>query len=273
MKSAAMRERELALLELIEKLRLEGASKLAGKIIAIVSAKGSQGKTLLAKELGWILDLIVADLDWAGGCVSRLLGCIAAQLTSDRLIEAIFDPKGRAPRLHRSRGRPDLVLGSDALEENQPPPDRMTELLLSWTRQWQQKRPQGVLVDTHPSSSAALGAAQAADLVLMPVMFGTGELDALETALDKLRDFPLLLVPNATPRKLEHLPGYESKRLLALAQHYDVPISQAFIRHQSWLPHRQLRTVIAASPSFGAKTADLTDDTTALAQEVIRYAA
>ncbi|WP_236787908.1 ParA family protein [Amycolatopsis sp. GM8] len=251
-------------------LRGHAATRLAGKIITVLSPKGGQGKSTFAKELAWLLDAILVDLDWDGGRVSRLLGYQTARYVRAPLLDALFDPQGRPPRIHRSRNRPDMVPGHRDFEPNQPEPDAMAELLIAWSQGW--ARP--MVIDTHPGGSrSTLGAAQAADLVIMPVILGTGELDAVEDALDELADFNLLLVPNHVPTNPAHLPGYESRRLLALAQRHRVGVADTFVRHHGWMPRRRIRTVITARTTHGTNSAALTRDLTALAQEVLTHAA
>ncbi|TVT27905.1 ParA family protein [Amycolatopsis rhizosphaerae] len=236
----------------------------------MLSPKGGQGKSTFAKELAWLLNAVLVDLDWDGGRVSRLLGHQTRRYVHAPLLDVLFDDQGRPPRLHRSRKRPDMVPGHKDFEPNQPEPDTMADLLVQWSQTW--NRP--VLADTHPGGSrSTLGAAQAADLVVMPVILGTGELDAVEDALDELAGFNLLLVPNRVPANPAHLPGHESRRLLALAQTHGVRVADTFVRHHGWMTRRKIRTVIAAQATHGANTAALTLDMIHLATEVISHAA
>jgi chromosome partitioning protein len=247
-------------------LRSKSSTALAGKIVAVLSPKGGQGKSTFAKELAWLLDAVLVDLDWDGGRVSRLLGHVNERYRTVPLLDALFDEQRRLPHLYRMKRRPDMVAGHKDFEPNQPEPEHMAELLLHWTKEW--NRP--VVIDTHPGgSSSTIGAAEAADLIVMPVILGTGELDAVEESLDELGAFPLLLVPNKVSA---HLPAAESRRLLRLADRHQVWIAETFVRQHTWMTRRKARTVVAATPSFGAPTAALTTDMAALAEEVVRHA-
>lgn len=251
-------------------LREQAPAQLARKIITVLSPKGGQGKSTFANELAWLLDAVLVDLDWDGGRVSRLLGYQTSRYVHAPLLDALFDNQGRPPRTHRRPKRPDMVPGHKDFEPNQPEPDIMADLLIRWSQAW--NRP--VVAGTHPGGSrSTLGAAQAADLVVMPVILGTGELDAVEDALDELASFNLLLVPNGVPTNPAHLPGHESRRLLALTQRHAVRIAATFVRHHGWMTRRRIRTVISAQATHGANTAALTHDLTRLATEVIAHAA
>ncbi|HVV12777.1 ParA family protein [Amycolatopsis sp.] len=254
----------------VRALREQAATQLQGKIITVLSPKGGQGKSTLAKELAWILNGVLVDLDWDGGRVSRLLGYLADRYRTAPLLDALFDERGRPPRVYRSRNRPDMVPGHRDFEPNQPEPDAMADLLIAWNR----ALGRSMVVDTHPGGSrSTLGAAQAADLVVMPVILGTGELDAVEDALTELAGFNLLLVPNHTPANPQHLPRHESSRLLALAEQHDVRVADTFVRHHGWMTRRKVRTVISAQARHGKNSAALTHNMTALAREVLTHAA
>jgi chromosome partitioning protein len=251
--------------ERIDALRALASIKLTDKIITIMSPKGGQGKSFFAKELAWLLDLILVDLDWDGGRVSRLLGYLAARYKTVPLLDALEN--GKPPRLYKSNRRPDMVPGHLDFEANQPHPDVMAELLIAWCEAWKR----GVMADTHPGGSpATLGAAQSADLVVMPVVLGTGELDAVEESLNGLSHLPLLLVPNMTSRVL---PAVEAQRLLDLATTYNVKVADTFIHRHNWMTTRKIRTVIAASPYLGATTATVTAEVIDLAEEIVRRVA
>lgn len=258
--------------ERMAELQQQAEVELADKIITVMSPKGGQGKSTISKELSWILALILVDLDWDGGRVSRLLGYNPDLYKTSPLLKALSDPEGRAPRLVNMKNRPTMIPGHRDFEPNQPTADGMTSHLLNWFNQYKR----GGIIDTHPGGSqSTLGAVQAADLIVMPVVLGTGELDAVEETLDKddLGSFPVLMVPNITPANKAHLPAAESRRLLALARTYGVDIAETFISKHSWMTIRQRRTVIASSRRFGANPAAVTGEMIELAQEVMVRAA
>lgn len=254
--------------ESIAALRAEATRALTAKIMVVMSPKGGQGKSFFAKELAWLLNLILVDLDWDGGRVSKLLGYNIDRYKRDvPLLDAL--ETGKLPKLYRSNGRPDMVPGHPDFEPNQPTPEAMAKALLGWSAGLDR----GLVVDTHPGGSeSTLGAAEAADLIVMPVVFGTGELDAVEEGLAKLHHLPLLLVPNMVGNIL---PAAEAKRLHALASTYGVAICDqaSFVYRHAWMTRRKQRTVISAAPRFGENTADVSYNMLALAKEVLRRVA
>lgn len=251
--------------ERIDALREMATAKLTDKIITIMSPKGGQGKSFFAKELAWLLATILVDLDWDGGRVSRLLGYLPSRYQTAPLLDALEN--GKPPRLYKSNKRPDMVPGHLDFEANQPQPDVMAELLIAWNAAWKR----GMTADTHPGGSpSTLGAAQGADLVIWPVVFGTGELDAVEESLEGLSHLPLLLVPNMAPNTL---PAAEAKRLLQLATTYEVDVAGTFIHRYAWMTTRKIRTVIAASPYFSERNAKVTTEMVNLAEEIVRRVA
>lgn len=254
--------------EKIAALRAEAAPALVGKIVTIMSPKGGQGKSFFAKELAWLLNLILVDLDWDGGRVSKLLGYNILKYKRDvPLLDAL--ESGKLPKLFKSNGRPDMVPGHPAFEPNQPDPEGMAKALLGWAAGLDR----GLAVDTHPGGSeSTLGATEAADLIVMPVVFGTGELDAVEEALENLNHLPLLLVPNMMPNIT---PAAEARRLHRLATTYNVDICDpdSFVYRHMWMTRRKQRTVISASPRFGENTAEVSHNMHALAKEVLRRVA
>lgn len=252
----------------INELRAEAARALRGKIITVMSPKGGQGKSFFAKELSWLLHLILVDLDWDGGRVSKLLGYNVDKYKRDvPLLDAL--EKGTVPKLYRSNGRPEMVPGHPDFGPNQPSPEDMAKTLLSWAPGLRH----GMAIDTHPGGSdSTLGAAEAADLIVVPVVFGTGELDAVEEALANLHHLPLLLVPNMVPNVV---PAAEARRLATLATTYNVAVCSAdsFVYRHMWMTRRKQRTVISAAPRFGENTADVSFNMLALAKEVLRRVA
>lgn len=249
----------------IEELRRRAGVDLAERIIAVMSGKGGVGKTLFAMELGWLLDAVLVDLDWDGGCASRALGYLHERYQRAPLLDAL--ESGRTPKPRRMTRRPDLVPSHPDLEANQPEADALAATMIRWAKDW--SRP--VVADTHPGGSpATLGACAAADLVIMPVVLGTRELNALEQTLDELGTYPLLLVPNWVP---PIPPAAERRRLRQIAERYQVRVSGAVIREHRWMRTRKLRTVITASPAFSARTEPVATDMLTLAEEVVSLAA
>jgi chromosome partitioning protein len=261
--SASLAEQE-QLSELVRLLREKGAHQLARKVITVMSAKGGIGKTFLAMELAWLLAAVLLDLDWDDGNASRALGHHHDRFTRVPLLDAL--ETGKAPRPKRSSHRPDLVPCHPDFAVNQPEAEPLAKLITSWSQEWDR----GVVADTHPGGSdSTLGAVGAADLIVMPVVLGTRELNALEGALKELVGYPILLVPNWIPPTP---PAAERKRLRELADTYGVAVGP-MISTYGWLRTRKLRTVITAAPTYSKRTLPVVRELTAVAGAVLDHAA
>jgi chromosome partitioning protein len=260
---ASLAERE-QLSALVAQLRERGSAELAGKVITVMAGKGGIGKTLLAMELAWLLSGVLLDLDWDDGNASVALGHYHDRYTRAPLLDALEN--GRAPRPRRAVHRPDLVPCHPDFAVNQPEPDTMAKLIIRWAQELQR----GIIADTHPGGSdSTLGAAGAADLIVMPVVLGTRELNALEGTLKELVGYPILLVPNWVPPSP---PATERRRLRDLAARYSVSVGPV-ISTYGWLRTRKLRTVITAAPTYSKRTTPVVRDLIAVAGTVLDHAA
>uniref|UniRef100_UPI003F496314 ParA family protein n=1 Tax=Pseudonocardia sp. CA-138482 TaxID=3240023 RepID=UPI003F496314 len=255
---------EADLLAEIEETRKRASVELAARVFTVMSGKGGVGKTLIAMELAWLLDAVLLDLDWDGGNASRALGYLQERYQRAPLLDAI--ETGKTPRPKAMTRRPDLVAGHTDLETNQPLAEDLAAMIVRWAKEW--NRP--VVCDTHPGGSAAtLGACAAADVVIMPTVLGTRELNAAEQTLVELGQYPLMLVPNWVPFTP---PAAEIGRLAKIEAKYGVRVSPAVIREHRWMRTRKLRTVVTAAPSLGARSALVAEDMLGLAGEVLRSA-
>lgn len=246
-------------------LRERAAQALDTRIITVMAGKGGIGKSLFAKELAWLLDLVLVDLDWDGGCATRSMGYLHEKYSNAPLLDAL--ESGRTPRPRHMTRRPDLIPSHPDFEANQPEADEMSATLVRWGKELDRT----FMCDTHPGGSpSTLGACAAADLVIMPVVLGTQELNAVEQSLVEMSSYPLLLVPNWVPAIP---PAAERKRLRDIASKYDVRVSRAFVSEYRWMRTRKLRTAITAAPTFSKRTAPVATDFVSLAEEVLSYAA
>lgn len=263
---AAYDEGHDALRDRVDMLHAAAEDKLAAKIITVMSGKGGIGKTFIAKELAWVLNAVLLDFDWDGGRVSNLFGYDVDKRVGVPLLDAL--DKDRTPRLVHMERRPDLVPGHPDFAVNQPDAATMKDALIRWATDW--KRP--VVVDTHPGGGAesTRGAMAAADLVVMPVILGTAELNALEEDLANFDGFPLLLVPNWVPPAPS---AAHMKRLGDLAATYGVQIADNYVRRHEWMRTRQVRTVVTAAPKWSERSFRVAEDITNAAEEVISRAA
>jgi len=215
-------------------------SATPSKIVTVYAGKGGVGKTTISYELAYNLGAVLIDLDWDAGGASGMWGyntrerqprkSLLDSLTTDRL-----------PSIVSEERRPDLVPSHPDLAVNQPEPADMRDRLAKWAAEW--GRP-WVVVDTHPGGGAiAFGALAAASVVVMPVVLGMRELDALEGTLDELKGYPILVVPNKVPSSppvplVQRLEG-----ILAAAG--NVPQSDV-ISFYPWLARRQLRVALTS---------------------------
>src|SRR5664279_5524156 len=187
-------------------------------IITVAASKGGVGKTTIAYELAYLLGAPLVDLDWDDGGATRHWGYRHEERLRSPLLDAI--DSGKVPNLMSGAGRkPDLLAGHPEFAFRQPNADDMATLLTKWAEAWGRDY---VVVDTHPgAATAGHGAILAASVVVVPVILGTNELNALEGMLDEVGDYPLLLIPSRVPRTI---PGPELRRLRRLVEAADVPV-------------------------------------------------
>lgn len=198
------------------------------KIVTVWAPKGGVGKTTLAYELAYMLDGPLIDFEWDSGSASYQWGLKEPEpMERARLIRAFRT--GSAPRPLRQDRRPDLVPGHPDLEEELPEPERIADLLVKWAIEWD--RPY-VVIDTHPGSGkAGRGALAPANVVVIPAVLKTKELNALEVALGEYQDYPLLVVPNMVPPVP---PARELDRFRRMVREAGVPVAPPVSNHVWW---------------------------------------
>jgi len=257
--------------QLVNEIRTFGETnrpKMAGKVFTTYSPKGGEGKSTVSKEECTIFGGVLADLDWDGGRVSIRLGHVPAKDRVSRLLTAIRDEDMKLPKLFKLKGRPPLIPGDEDFEANQPDADRMAEIMLSWADQLKSQEGDeqaSLWGDCHPGGSpSSLGAAAAADLILMPVTLGIFELNAVAAALRELDGYNILLVLNKMPVSP---PARLSRRLLDLARDHDVPIAENSIRDYPWMREKQ-RPIICSAPYLGVEARKAAREYLKLAKEI-----
>lgn len=237
------------------------------KIVTVWAPKGGVGKTTLAYEIAYALDGVLVDLEWDDGGARVQWGMRQPEPSARARLLRGFRT-GQPPRPRRGERRPDLVPGHPDLEEQLPEPEHLGELLAKWAVAWQHPY---VVIDTHPGSGrAGRGALAVADLVLVPIVLRTKELNALAGAVVEYREFPLLVVPNMVPPVP---PAKELERLATIVRAAGVPVAPP-VRHHPWWARRQIPSAISAYPAEAvpASAADAWGQLHRLAQEVQRHA-
>ena len=163
-------------------------------IVTVAAAKGGVGKTTLAYELAAGLEGVLVDLDWDAGGATRMWGFDPAGAARAPLLDGLErGPEGRPPRPKRRLNQPELVPAHPDLSASRIDAELVADCLGAWASQW--GRPY-VVVDTHPGANALTdGAMQVADLVVVPVVLGAREMDALEAIVADYAGYRILLVP------------------------------------------------------------------------------
>ncbi|MGD9697382.1 MAG: ParA family protein [Thermoleophilia bacterium] len=222
-------------------------ASMHARIITVAAAKGGVGKTTLAYELAAALDGILVDLDWDAGGATRMWGVDPTGYVRAPLLDGLErGPDGRPPRLRRRPTQPALLSGHPDLAASHIEADLVADCLLAWAGQWGAPY---VVVDTHPGANPLTdGAMQVADLVVVPVVLGAREMDALEAILSDYAAYRLLLVPTMVPTVP---PRRFVERLAALAGDR-VAVAPPVSEHR-WIRRRLRRAAIVTQPNPGAR--------------------
>jgi chromosome partitioning protein len=215
-------------------------------IIAVGASKGGTGKTTLSYELASALGAILIDLDWDGGSASRMWGLNPTLSRSAPLLDALErGPGGRPPTVRRRPHQPALVPSHPDLSSSNVDDGLVADCLESWTASWDVPF---VVVDTHPGANVLTdGALASCDLLVIPVVLGQRELDALETMVADFARYRLLLVPNMVPAIP---PRRQLERLRRMAG--DLPVGPPISEHR-WLRRRIRRSATTLQPNPGAR--------------------
>ncbi len=169
-------------------------------VITVAAAKGGVGKTTLAYELAAALGAVLMDCDWDAGGATRLWGDDPSRRLRSPVLTALLacapgirGPLPAPPRTLEGECKPGLLPMDTRLSDIRDIDiDRWRYLLTSWTSAWQ--RP--LVIDTHPGLAPLSDAAMAAaNLVVVPLVYGAMEITALHDFLQQRGAFPILLVP------------------------------------------------------------------------------
>jgi chromosome partitioning protein len=145
-----------------------------------------------------------------------------------------------------------LVPSHPDLAASRIPDDLVADCLLAWAGEWGKGY---VVVDTHPGANPLTdGAMQAADLVVVPVILASREMDALEGMLADYVAYRLLLVPNMVP-------GVPNRRFVErLARSAGTtPVAPPISEHR-WLRRRLRRAAVTLELNPGARLKAAADE-------------
>ena len=235
------------------------------KIVTVYAGKGGVGKTTISYELAYSLGAVLVDLDWDAGGASGMWGYNPRERQPRHPLIDAFD-SGRTPSIVTEDRRPDLVPSHPDLAVNQPESADMRDHLAKWAVEW--GRP-WVVVDTHPGGGAiAFGALAAASVVVMPVVLGMRELDALEGTLTELAGYPTLVVPNKVPTAPPVALVERLDSILAAAG--NVPQTD-LISFYPWLSRRQLRVALTSYDPIPNRLAKAVEELRAVKTAVESY--
>ncbi len=212
----------------------------SSNIATVYAGKGGVGKTTISYELAYALGAVLVDLDWDAGGASGMWGYNPRERQPRTpLVDALGS--GRTPTIVQQDRRPDLVPSDPDLAVNQPEPAELRDQVAKWSVAWD--RP-WVVIDTHPGGgAAAFGALAAASVVVMPVVLGMRELDALEGTLNELEGYPILVVPNKVP---PWPPVVLVERLEGILSEAGNVAQTDVVSFYPWLARRQLRVALTS---------------------------
>jgi chromosome partitioning protein len=217
------------------------------RIITVAAAKGGVGKTTLAYELAGALGAVLVDLDWDAGGATRMWGFDPTSAARAPLLDALErGPEGRPPRPKRRPNQPALLPAHPDLAASRIDADLLGDCLSAWSEAWEQPY---LVVDTHPGANPLTdGAMQVADLVVVPVVLGAREMDALEAIVADYADYRLLLVPTMVPAVP---PRRFVERLAALAG-ARIAVAPPISDHR-WIRRRLRRAALVTQPNPGVR--------------------
>jgi chromosome partitioning protein len=230
-------------------------------IVTVAAAKGGVGKTTLAYELAAALDGVLVDFDWDFGGATRMWGYNPSAYRRAPLLDALESgPDGKAPTPKTRPHQPALIPSHGDLAASSIDASLVADCLSAWSDAWDNRM---VIVDTHPGANPLTdGAIEVADLMVVPVVLGSREMDALEGMLQDFKEYRLLLVPNMVPRVP---PRRLFDRLKNLVD--DLPVAPPISEHR-WIRRRLRRSAITLQPNPGEQLTQAADEYRAVAKAV-----
>jgi chromosome partitioning protein len=230
-------------------------------IVTVAAAKGGVGKTTLAYELAAALEGVLIDFDWDSGGATRMWGYDPSKYRRAPLLDALEAGPGGKPPTPRTRAhQPALVPSHGDLAASSIDASLVADCLAAWTDAWDDRI---VVVDTHPGANPLTdGAIEVADLMIVPVVLGSRELDALGRMLADFKEYRLLLVPNMVPRVP---PRRLYERLKQMVN--DHPVAPPISEHR-WIRRRLRRAALTLQPNPGEQLCRAANEYRAVAKVV-----
>ena len=237
-------------------------SSTRARIVTIAAAKGGVGKTTLAYELAAALGGVLVDLDWDAGGATRMWGFDPLSAARAPLLDALErGPEGRPPRLKRRPNQPLLLPAHPDLAASRIDPDLLADCLGAWAEAFEQPY---LVVDTHPGANPLTdGAMQVADLVVVPVVLGAREMDALEAIVADYADYNLLLVPTMVPA----VPPRRFVDRLAMLAGGRIAVAPPISEYR-WIRRRLRRAALVTQTNPGVRVRAAAAEFRAVAQSV-----
>lgn len=204
---------------------------------------------------------VLVDFDWDLGGATRMWGYDPRGHRRAPLLDALeAGPEGKPPIPRTRPNQPALVPSHRDLAASSIDETLVSDCLDSWVSAWDDRV---VVVDTHPGANPLTdGAVHVSDLVVIPVVLGMREIDALEGMLDDFNEYHLLIVPNMVsripPRRL-------FDRLKGLVDGY--PVAPPISEHR-WLRRRLRRAALTLQPNPGEQVENAAAEFRAVAQAV-----
>ena len=230
-------------------------------MVTVAAAKGGVGKTTLAYEIAAALGGVLVDFDWDLGGATRMWGYDAQAHKRAPLLDALeAGPDGKPPTPRTRPNQPSLVPSHRDLAASSIDESLVSDCLAAWTEAWGDRM---VVVDTHPGANPLTdGAVHAADLVVIPVVLGSREMDALEGMLHDFHEYRLLIAPTMVPRVP---PRRLFDRLKGMVD--GIPVAPPISDHR-WLKRRLRRSALTLQPNPGEQVGHAAAEFRAVAQAV-----
>jgi chromosome partitioning protein len=256
-------QRDSGLLEPVSRTHAAPFLQVPPCIIVVAAWKGGVGKTTLAYELAYLFGGVLIDLDWDRGGATVAWGYRPELRSRVALLDAL--ESGRVPRPLLGNRKPDLVPSHPDFGPNQPAAEKMADALESW----RDALGRVLVVDTHPGGvPSTYGAMAAANVVVVPSVLATKELEALEGMLEEVPDYPLVIAPNMVPSSP---PAAELDRFERAVRKAGAVVAPPISKHE-WLRTRKVRLALTSYDPEPKRISGVSSELREMARVVARKA-